>query len=285
MAAEDFSTVPNIEADSTHLISRPRSTSVVDREIHQFNVDFERSLAAYRGTMKAWLNTPANSAEHDLLWKRGSVLNEELYELSDEIISLNSSLRRRELGDPADGDSNSTLLRPADTKQPCEPSREALDEVTFPLYWQARTSLIRQFVAGLSLITCPNEGPCRFCRVSFDTTRDRLVRLSCGHVVGKECLPKCLEISNDCPLCPRPVFDCVEPEYKFSMSEYEFWEEMNSSLNAEQVKNLLRIQEETDADYFGLRELAGSGLEHTDAFWVEVHELRSLWKVYELRLI
>ena len=66
----------------------------------------------------------------------------------------------------------------------------------------------------------PNDTVCHICMDEFGSTEDPEppVKLPCGHVIGRNCISRCLKTKNSCPLCRRVVLpqdnSCYREEYR-----------------------------------------------------------------------
>ena len=174
----------NTEGNSENQLLRPRSLSIIDREIEQVRSDLERDSAVHRLQM--------------------AEINRTIDMLDAEIQSLSTA------GQDFDRYHHSLRLSmpgPLDLGPPSLPIDDSVDgDVPAPLT-PAGTRFVKQ-LPDLSLDDVPNEISCNICMESFGSTEnpEPPVRLPCGHVMGRNCISQWLTTSNSCPLCRRVLF-------------------------------------------------------------------------------
>lgn len=181
MSGERLPNLSNMEGNSGDGNPRPRSLSVIDREIELVTRALEISDEAHRLRM----------ARIDL----------EIDRMDAEVAGLIAQVN-------LDGPSNDTVLNPPnslDLGPPNVPMEDPLDDnVPAPLLG-AGTRFVDQ-LPDITLDDLPADS--RSCHICLDSygSPENPIRLPCGHVVGRSCISRWLATSNSCPLCRRVLF-------------------------------------------------------------------------------
>ena len=182
-----------MEGNSRDENPRPRSTSVIDRDIQQAIAEPETTHAAVRSVI----------ADIDHYLDR----LEEEYATGRDHNNASSDL----LG----------LLRLLDIELPN--LSDALQDDDIPAEISRAGAEFLDPLPDVSLDNVPNVPDCTICMEPFGSTKDHEspVQLPCCHVVGRKCISRWLETSNTCPLCRHVLFREEEENRTPSSTEME----------------------------------------------------------------